>query len=342
MAYFEECLKRFDKLPADFRNKVGSLEVFEKIEEIEKEHGIDLKFLVILVAIGELGLKDIPEYLQNRFKLAEEDAYEIRDQIISEVFQLTEDLDGAIYTVLKTETEVINIFREGLAELLKNKIIESSIIEDYNEAIFYWLSKDGLLQESLSKSLLANQESILSARLLFEDKDVAGTISNWLKDFIKTNGSEIFNDLVLAQYLSTSANAKKLNSEDKNLVRKVLKLYRSLAFFPESMENLAISDWQIIPYDKSENNHQEMRDVLDDEETQTQTKIQTSVAPSKSLRPVKPVMSVKFKAPATPVNNETSTLFELQDALKSYTPDSLEHKAVAQEIERLNKKKKIK
>lgn len=323
MSYFEECLKKFENLPADFKNKVGSLESFEKIEAIEDIYGIDLKFLVMLMAIGEVGLTDVPEYLQTKYQLAEEDAYEIRDRLIKEVFKLSVDLpiregkeDNPDNVLLKSESEVIKIFYEGLVDVLKNKITNKPWgVKDLNEAIFFWLSEDGSFQDGLSKELLNNQERLTSHSLVFEDRDVSPTIASWLKDFIKINGSKMFNELELAEYLTNAHNIKNLDATEKELVRKLLKLYYNLTFFPESMDNVRVEDWKIIPFDDSVEKKQEFVDVLSKGEIVTQND------------------SKNWQA------KESTPLAELEQTLAEYTPSSLEYKAVDQEIGRLKKKK---
>ena len=139
-----------------------------------------------------------------------------------------EDEDEGIY--VKPKNEVITIFQEQLSEILKDEIENGAdLINDLNQAIFYWLSKDGTIQEELSKILLANQERLTAERIIFENREVDPSISYWLKDFIKQNGSEMFDELALAQYLSSSLNTKKLSIADKDVLRKLLKLYRSHA-----------------------------------------------------------------------------------------------------------------
>lgn len=331
MSFLQECLTKFDSLPTDFKNRIGSLEVFEKIEAIEEQYGIDLKFLVILVAIGEVSVKDIPEYLQARHTLAEEDAIEIRDAIINDVFQLVseEEQDNDIYSMPKNE--VISIFQEKLAGILKGEIENGAeTIGELNEAIFYWLSKDGTIQEELSKILLSNQERLTAERIIFENREVDPTISYWLKDFIKQNGSEIFDELVLAQYLSSSLNTKKLSPTSKDVLRKLLKLYRNLCFFPDSMENAAVNDWQIIPI---------FRDALSDEKpavVSNKKKLEDIPVPTVSMP--KEVVPEASKAQSFEAS-QADLLAELQQALAQYIPGTLEYKAVTQEIERLKKKK---
>jgi len=337
MSYFEECLKKFEELPLEFKGRIGSLESFEKIEAIENEYGVDLKFLIVLLAIGELSLRDAPEYLQAKHQIAEEDAYEIRDAVISDIFELTADFDipGNLNEyLLKSKKEIINIFREGLADILKNKEEnKNEYIDSLNIAIFSWLAKDGLLQDLLSKALFDNQERLTTGLIVIENKKVGATISNWLKDFIKINSGEFFNDIVLAQYLTVSENVKNLSTDEKDLVRKLLKTYRNIGFFPDSMQNLAINDWQIIPVDRIRNNKKYSQDVLSDG------------ADPKSQKIIKIESSMTEKEPPSSrvdqviVEPSGGLIAELEIMLQDYDENSLEYKTIQQEIKRLQAKK---
>ena len=73
-------------------------------------------------------------------------------------------------------------------------------------------------------------------------------------NFIKKNGSGIFNNLVLIEYLVNSDNAKKLDNKEKELLKKLLLLYRNIKFFPESMPDDNGESWEIIPVSKKEEN----------------------------------------------------------------------------------------
>jgi len=78
---------------------------------------------------------------------------------------------------------------------------------------------------------------------------VRGTVSNWLKNFIGTNGSAIFDSVALSKYLTGSKSGAKLSQEEKEKVRKVLLIYRNLKFFPDSMPDDNGEGWQILPFE---------------------------------------------------------------------------------------------
>lgn len=315
MNYIAQCLEKFRALPEPIKNRLGGFEVLENIKILEKKYGVQLSFLVVLVAIGEINLDGISEYAEKKFGFSEEDAFDLKSDMIREVFSL---LLFNVEQAVMSEATLKEEFSKGVVKLLT----DNTAAENTNFNIFSLFSKDGALQESLSNILLENQENITAGRIIFDDHEVAPTISNWLKDFIKINGSDMFDELALAQYLSSSANAKKLTSGEKDLLRKLLSLYRNLVFFPDSMGNDPVEDWQIIPVDKVEENKKASKpgvfqDVLDD--SRPAVSKEPSSAPSQAASP--------------------SPLNELQGALAQYAPGSLEYKAIKQEIERLKKKK---
>lgn len=333
MNYFAECLAKFRTLPTDYREAFGSVEMFAIVKELEDKYRVKLSFLVILIAVNELTEEDIEEYLILKFKidrkLAEEVKRELVNKIIDPAFKkLIPFVENGGVKIDKND--IINLFTKRLVESLK---APAEIIQGLNVAIFENFNSDEELEEKIINILYNNDERLTANQIMFEDRPVAPTVSNWIKDFIKLNGSEMFSDLALAEYLSTASNAKKLNPDEKNLVRRVLKLYNNLTFFPESMENQPVSEWQIIPYDKSVSKPGEIRDVLSEEAPVRKTPVAKSpVSKPKIPKSVKPAENT---SPAKAM----SPLEELQSALATYTPGSLEYKAVSQEIERLKKKK---
>lgn len=342
MNYFTECLAKFRELTDPVREAFGGLETYALVQEIEDKYKIKLSFLVILVAIGELEEDDIEEYLILKFKLTPSSAQAVKEELVTKV------LDPAFEKLINIKPEkslrvgkeeILNIFNKRVRETLK---ASPDTIRGLNIVIFKLLNSNEDLEEKIINLLYNNDETLTITRLILDEREVAPTISNWLKDFIKLNGSELFDDLVLAQYLSTSVNTKKLSRVEKELVGKLLKLYRNLAFFPESMDNLALEDWQIIPVDREK--EEEFNDVLSEEKPVVRTKPATpkpivKTAPKIGVKLVEPKISQTAKIEKVE-KQENNSFDELKQTLAQYAADSLEYKAVLQEIGRLKKKKK--
>ncbi len=112
--------------------------------------------------------------------------------------------------------------------------------------IILLLNKDDF-QGKAVRAFLSNKEELGSNKINLEGQKLPPTISNWIKHFIKENGSEIFSNIKLAKYLADAENVKALDEKDKKVLRKVLKVYRNLSFFPDSMAKNPIENWEIIP-----------------------------------------------------------------------------------------------
>ena len=87
-----------------------------------------------------------------------------------------------------------------------------------------------------------------------------------------------------------------------------MKLYRNLVFFPESMEGVALDNWEIFPVNRSE--------IAKTVKSETVAEIETDPA----------------------ITERQKTIFDLQKNLTKYPTNSLEYKAIHQEINRLSRK----
>lgn len=143
------------------------------------------------------------------------------------------------------------IFGEKLVDILKFNDSEfRDIMEDYNFVLISLLTKQANLKNDLTSALLSNSEPLTSDPFILDQKPQSPTIANWLKDFIKQFGSNNFDDLVLARFITNSPNTKNLNDNERQLVSRLLKTYRNLKFFPASMPENP-EDWEIIPLTKN-------------------------------------------------------------------------------------------
>jgi hypothetical protein len=199
---------------------------------------------------------------------------------------------------------ILKTFTSEIVPALK---AEPTRLQDFNIALFQAFNEDEDLEDRVEALLYNNQEKLSDHQIILDNHPASPSIANWLKDFIKKYGSDLFNEVALAEYLSQSPNIKSLKPEEKELVRKVLKLYRNLVFFPQSMDGIAIENWEIFPV-----NHSEV---------------------------IKKNISKPENSTENPVITERQkTIFDLQKNLTKYPTTSLEYKAIHQEINRLSRK----
>ena len=217
-------------------------------------------------------------------QLEPEKEYVFQEKVVEEIFG---------------REEYIEIFHQGVLQFLF-KISDASTAEDFNRDLLLFLVDHLSVKNELFKGLMNNQELLGEQRIILENKNVDQTIANWLKDFIKEKGSDLFDELILVEYLTSSRNPKSLSSDGKDLLRRVLKLYRNIAFFPESQGNLDPEKWQILPFTDN------------DERLDSSAKNFTT-------------------------RHENSLRQELELSLKTFPVGSLEHRAASEELARLDK-----
>ncbi len=249
MSYKSDCLKIFSGLPAEMKEKIGGFEATRIIGNLEEQYKIQLKFLVILTAIGEVRMKDIPEYLIKKYGLSQENALAIKQELLKNVFSrilIEEDIDNLV----DYAPEIRDIFQKGMLKIITGD--EEEITELNEKTILSFSAGDLLEQAELINLIFNNQEELGSKQFVLNGRQAKPTIANWLKDFIQQVGVEMFDNLVLSNFITNSPNASILDSNERELLRKLLLTYRNLKFFPESMGDLPAEQWQIIPYQREE------------------------------------------------------------------------------------------
>lgn len=321
-AYLSECLEKFHELPEQIQDMVGGFDACLLIKKLEEAYNVSLSFAVILVVINELTIDDLPEYLNLKFQLDLKKGEEIANQLDEAIFSPALDFilelearedDDLNFGVSNEEETIQEMSAEDRKELILKTFTEGLVpminsnpdkIKEFNIALFQAFNEDEDLELKAESLLYTNQEKLGNHQIILDGHPASPSVANWLKDFIKKYGSDLFNEVTLAEYLSQSPNIKSIKPEEKDLVKKILKLYRNLVFFPESMDGVSLENWEIIP---------------------TGGVIKTDI--EKENISENPVITERQK-----------TIFDLQKNLTKYSTTSLEHKAISQEINRLSRK----
>ncbi len=180
-------------------------------------------------------------------------------------------------------------------------------------------------------------------------------VSEWIKDFVVNLGLDKFDKLKKAEYLTNGKSLKSLADSDKDKVKSLLDLYENLNLSStekEGYENsvmMNIDGAPVIfhrgnveilkPIDvkvEENDNNKNISDVLGDAKSNlkvdsTLAPVATSVEPSVTQETVNSILSEPAQKPIVPRTTE------LEEILNSYSPSSLEYKAISQEILRLKK-----
>jgi hypothetical protein len=325
MNYTLECLEKFENLPQAVKDVFGGDQAYKIVKELEKRFSVDLAFVLILLAIEELFLEDVPEYLKLKFKLTPEKASlitkEIEDRIINPANNIIlENKRVKEAGAMEVEETILSVFSENFLKIFS---LPAKDIRNFNIITFASFNKNDMLEDKVVDLFYKNPELISNELIELEGRQVKASIANFLKDFIKIHGSDMPDNLVLANYLNNSNNVKKLKPQEKNNLNNVLKTYRNLVFFPESMEGVPLEFWELLPV----KGNYKVSDVLDDSEINNNDLI------NKVEKPVKEEVLKDLKS---------SSFEELNKMLSDYKTGSLEYKAIKQEISRLQKNNKNK
>jgi len=141
---------------------------------------------------------------------------------------------------------LLDIFLNKLSEFL---FTERTIIEDINSSLILLLIDNPQYIQEFKGALLKSSSQLVAQQITIDDRLLEASVSNIIKDFIGEQGSDIFSSMELSKYLISGTNILSFSDAEKNSVRHLLKTYRNLFFFPESLQNLPLEAWEIIPMD---------------------------------------------------------------------------------------------
>lgn len=327
--YLFDCLDKFYDLPDIIILEFNHPRYIKIIDDINNEYGLELSFLAILVAIGELYPDNLAEYLTKRYDLPEASAQKIADKLNNLYFQpiidrlafFNQDQEKTKPTPEEEKNIILNLFKENLLVEIKNY---QQIISAINQRIFAWLDRDSSAQRQIEAALLQNQEKITEQSLVINNEKYPGTVTNWLRCFVIEKGADNFNSLSISEFLGLSKNATNLSDLDKKILRALLNAYRNIKFFPESMPSDDGTDWAIIPLPEKNISLDESIDITNTQETE------------KIIDPEMQPLKIEADSKIISTNPENiNKINQLQLMLKRYGPDSLEAQAILEEIAKL-------
>jgi hypothetical protein len=304
-----------------------------RLYNIEKWLGVNIDRYILSLGGNISSYKKYPE--EEVESLAEEKKYFLEQtRSDADFFFIPKNKNPYNYEpeidIEKEKNDAPNVFKKHILDLIASHE-STDITERYNDILVLALEDTGFRSELVS-ALQNNHEIISNVKLIIDDKEQNPTIGNWLKDFIKTNGSDVFDDLQVIEYLNLSKNSKKLEDKDRSLLRKIFKLYKNIAFFPESLAGVNRDNWQIIPLPDNELTHKPVVDVL---EKGFNEESFSSESKNNSLKDFSLEKAQMSQVPPPPLSDNDKRLLELKNALVSYHSSTLEYKAIAQEIKRL-------
>jgi len=232
-----------------------------------------------------------------------------------------------------------NLDNKEILSLIKNSFCLQLNLPDYdllnklNAALVNIILVDerNKLKDDLRRVILVNNEKIVINHSIKLIKD-------WLKNYVSVAGVEGSNELAKIQYLISLKNDKLISPVEYKNLQILFKFYDYLnkrSDSPAGMEEeypvvvggkLYIFRKGVLEPVSDRDGVEEALNIFEDNQIingQEEDKNKIQVAPSVAM----PVAS-----PSTPY---ADMLADLEQALKNYPSDSLEHKAIKQEINRL-------
>ncbi len=167
--------------------------------------------------------------------------------------ELEKELDLAIDEFDKSLDEINWEEESKLAlEIINSQLVE--VFRDYspmgqaefNRGLALMLINVPEFPKEATKALLLNQEKITSNKIKLNDKIVEPTIANWLKDYNYQFNLSEFSTLNLTKFISSSINCQKLAEKEKSYVARLLQMFLNIKFFPDSLKDQMIENWQIF------------------------------------------------------------------------------------------------
>ncbi|MFA5754116.1 MAG: hypothetical protein WC905_02005 [Patescibacteria group bacterium] len=197
------------------------------------------------------------------------------------------------------------------------------------------------IREALDKS-----DSLLVNRQKYNNPEMPAKVGEWTKDFIINLGLDSFDKVKKMEYLSSGKFIRLLDKADKEKIKALLDIYEKLMLSSktkEGYENSVVMNLDGKPVIFNRGTVEEVRGL--DEIRKVADAISSDIpvsAPAVASSDVLPdILSDTPSIPAAPASNVPSATIshtaELETMLKNYPPDSLEYKAVSQEILRLKK-----
>jgi hypothetical protein len=238
------------------------------------------------------------------------------------------------------------------AELLKNDfslIFEIPDFDLWNKIEIYLVAISDVkrrdeIKEKLKAALFHCENNLIDVSKYSEGVTL-NKVSDWLKDFIASLGLNKIDSVKKNEYLMNGKYTKSLKVDDKERVKILLDIYEKLNLSSQTKEGYENTVLMQLDGKDVIFNHGEIEDIKQLNVKSNRKLVDDILADKKSSTAIaaatikeSPVMtSSPFKIPSVPEKINIPRTTELEEILDSYSPASLEYKAISQEIMRLKK-----
>ncbi len=311
----------------------------------ESDYANDILILQKAIKDEDLGIYDHDNYLYKDEPLTKVKTFAVPENKISESDLSTEERFEAIK----------NILEQNLLDILLSDD-NSDTTKEINDALIQVLNELPASQTEIEKIISNNKASLTQGSLTFDEKEVLPTASMWLKDFQKYMGTEKTDSLLMTHYFIESINAKTLSEKDRKIIRKFLLLHNNIKFFRQVFNNVPVEMWHIIPVVNDTSVDHEERPFFTPSHKISQIKKPISFIPPSAVVSKKSISSTPQVSNISTVKSQVSLgngskttsavipsqvtdsdeIMSLKNLLLQYPVDSLERKAIEEEIKNLS------
>jgi hypothetical protein len=192
-----------------------------------------------------------------------------------------------------------------------------------------------LFKSRLRSALLECGALLSEKKIVLNNNQVPASVANWLKDYYTQVGMDKVDTLKVSQYLTNSPNIKLISPEEKDDLKRLLNLFENLKVSSQEFPIFEESVVAILP-------DRELALILNGQMANIGpevVKLIEEIAALENFQQMEATRDVLSDAPVFPEAAVTAVprTAELQEMLNNYPPDSLEYKAISQEIMRLQK-----
>jgi hypothetical protein len=223
----------------------------------------------------------------------------------------------------------------GLIDILESENDETMLlVDDVNDVLIDLIIDFPDFKTDLERALYHNQEKLTHKKFLMDGSPATPSVSNWLKHFIKLQGTSIFSNLDISSYFIKTQNTQSLDELEKRLLGKLLILFRNLKFFPESMKGVPEDKWEIFPmdYEKERRSGINEKENLGPPKTEEEKKVEELQRIENDFAPT----GLEHLALEEEIM-KTKKIEELIYSAKDFPENSLERRAIEEEVARLKK-----
>lgn len=221
-----------------------------------------------------------------------------------------------ILELLKSHLSVMfEIQSYDLWENLKRYLV---VFSDYRE-------RDRIKKE-IRNILIKNKARITKTNLLMDNKNAAGTVENWLRDYHANLGLEPADQLKFEEYFIGSPNIKRTAAEEKERIKLLFKFYERLKLSSNSPQGFEEKVLMNINGKLQAWNDGRLEDF--------------DPAAVKAVEDLKARGFFKEKKEGFVKKGEDNQIEQLKQLAAGYPAESLERKAVKEEIEKMEVRSK--